>query len=268
MRKQRFMIGVGIAVLGSFVVASTAMAANTQTLTVKSNLTKQFKKTKGASDLDVDIATQIPLGTPVAQTPQHTDVDFDKDLSFTPGNIATCGGSNPKSALAGTNTAAALAACPGAQVGSGTAKACSPVAGCALTPFGGVNLTVTAFNGINNSLVLHARGDQTATTLVLVGQLIRSPLGGQYGQRLSVDVDDTSSTNLHLVDFHTIVPKKQSVKKNKKKGKPAKFYISARCSGDRRWQFSETTQYRAGGGSSTATTEVPCQQKKEKKKKK
>ena len=32
--------------------------------------------------------------------------------------------------------------------------------------------------------------------------------------------------------FKTASPKKQDVKKNKKKGKPAKFYVCAKCSNE------------------------------------
>jgi hypothetical protein len=269
MRKHKFVIGVCIALAGSLIAASAAMAVNSQKLTVLATPTKQFKKTKGAGALDVDIATTIPLGTPVAQTASHTDVDFDKDYKFTPGKLPQC---NPIS-LANTTTAAAQAACPGSQVGQGTAALCSPAVGCGAGP-GTVPVTVTAFNGTtaggNPTFLLHAKPGGVAAQnppLVLVGTLIRSPVGGAYGMRLSVEVQDTASTQLHLVDFHTIVNKVQTVKRNKKKNKPAQFYISANCS-DKSWEFSETTQYRAGGGTSTSTTSVPCSQKKEKKKKK
>lgn len=272
MRKRKYVIGATLALAASVAMAAVAHATvDSQTLTVKVTQSKQDKKIFGPADLDVDIATTETAPTSDNQTPIQTDVDFDRDFKFTPGSLPTCGGADPKSLLKSTTTAAALAACPGAQVGSGTAFACPAKFGClAQVPF-----VVTAFNGArvngNATFILHARSDASSVTLILIGTLIPSPAGPLYGQRLSVAVDDTSSTGLHLRDFHVIVPKTQSVKKKKgkagKPAKPAKYYISAKCSGNKTWDFQETTQYRGGAPTLNAKAQVACTQKKTKPKK-
>ncbi|MGH2955876.1 MAG: hypothetical protein ACRDL6_02640 [Solirubrobacterales bacterium] len=271
MRKRKYLMGLTLALATSVAVAGTAHAAVLgQTLTVAPSPTKQAKKKFGAGALDVNIATTHSFPQPAAQTAQQTDVDFDKDYRFTPGKLPQC---NPAS-LANTTTAAAQAACPGSQVGSGDATLCSSAGGCGALSIPAV---VTAFNGTpsggNPTFLLHVKAGGIAAAvpnLVLVGTLINSPAGGEFGKRLSVQVPDTSSQGVQLTNFHTVVPKTRSQKPKKKKGKkkkPARYYIEARCS-DKSWQFQETTLFRAGGGTATGTATVPCKQKKAKKKKK
>ena len=101
---------------------------------------------------------------------------------------------------------------------------------------------------------------------------------------------DTSPTGLTLTHFRMFVPKQVTNKKrvaDKKKRKKCKridnkgkrgkclkkakrtvktFYVSQRCSNDRRWSFTESTAFRAGGGTHAASTSQGCVQKKSKKK--
>ena len=133
---------------------------------------------------------------------------------------------------------------------------------------------VSAFNGTpsggNPTLVLHTKpGGIAAATppTILTGVLVTSPVGGLYGKRLTVTVPDTSSTGLDLTDFQTTINKLVTKKANKKKHKPAKYYLNAKCS-KKSWAFQTTTTFRAGGGSAVATATMPCKQKKSKKKKK
>jgi hypothetical protein len=262
MRNHKFLVGTVFAVTAMFATAAVAQAAITQTTTVSATPSKQNKKTPGAVSLHVDIKTQFPLGTPANQSPSHTDLDLPKDFSFTP-PARTC---NP-TALTGTTTDQAKAACPGSQVGSGSAQLCNPTAGCAASPGGGpVPATVTAFNGIksggNATLVLHTKPNGVAQAnppVILTGTLVPSPLGGLYGKRLSVEIQDTASTQLDLVDFDTTIPKLKT--KKAKKGKPAKFYLMAKCS-KKKWPYQTTTTFRNGGGSALSSATVPCKQKK------
>jgi hypothetical protein len=264
MRNRKFLVGTVLAVTAMFATAAVAQAAITQTMTVSATNTKQNKKVAGGTGLHVDIKTNYPLGTPASQSASHTDLDLPKDYKFVP-PAATC---NPTS-LTGTTTDQAKAACPGSQVGSGVAQLCNTVAGCAGTPGGGpVPATITAFNGIksggNPTLVLHTKPNgvaQANAPVILTGTLIPSPLGGVYGKRLSVEIQDTSSTNLDLVDFDTTITKLKTKKPNKAKHKPAQFYIMAKCT-KKSWAFQETTTYRAGGGTASASATVPCKQKK------
>lgn len=269
MGKRKYLVGATLALAVSVAVAAIAQAAViSQTLTViVPQGSKQDKKVRGPAGLDVDIATAETPPTPAAQTASHTDVDFDKDFKFTPGKLPQC---SPAS-LAGTTTEAAKAACGASQVGFGTANSCSAAGGCGVAS---VPLVVTAFNGTTAggrpTFLLHAKpgGIGAATPpLVLVGTLIPSPLGAPYGSRLAVEVPDTASTGLHLNDFHVFVLKQVTVKRNKKKNKPAKFYISAKCS-RKTWSFQSTTFFRGGAPTQVSQANVPCKQKKAKKKKK
>jgi hypothetical protein len=268
MRNRKFLVGAGLTAVSLFLMVGVAQAAQTQTMTVSATNTKQDKKVAGGTGLHVDIKTTYPLGTPAAQSASHTDLDLPKDFAFVP-PVAQC---NPTQ-LAGTSTAQALALCGASQVGQGVATLCSPLGGCANTPGGGIPAVVTAFNGVpaggSPQLILHTKpGGVAAATppTVLTGVLIPSPAGPLYGQRLSVTVPDTSSTGADLVDFDTTINNIVTKKANKKKNKPAKHYINAKCS-SRTWAFQETTTYNAGGGTASASATVPCTQKKTKKKK-
>jgi len=269
MRNRKFFIGVALAVTGALATAGIAQAAQTQTLTVSASNSKQDKKVPGGTNLHVDIKTQTPLGTPAAQSASHTDLDIAKDFSFVP-PTATCNATQ----LAGTTTAQAQAVCGASIVGQGSGTLCSPVGGCGATPGGGIPVAITAFNatpsGGNAGLNLHAKPGGAAASappLVLTGTLVPSPAGALYGKRLSVDVPDSSGTGFNLVDFDTTINRIVTKKANKKKHKPAKYYISAKCS-KKSWAFQSTTTFRAGGGSATASATIPCKQKKSKKKKK
>lgn len=266
MRKRKYLIGATLALAVAIAMPSFASAApNSQTLSVSVGKSKQEKKKRGAADIDVTVDTQYTFPTP-AQTAQNTVVDFDNDFRFNPGKLPNC---NP-TALVNTTTDQAKAACSGSDVGAGAAT----LVGLAGAPV--VGAIVTAFNGTpvggNPQLLLHTRSTANTTT-VLDGTLINSPLGGEYGKRLNVNVPDTGSTlGQTLVHFQTAVPRQVTAKKKKKNKKTGKkqviktYYVSARCS-DKSWQFEETTLFRAGGGTQNAKAEVACKQKKKKKKK-
>jgi hypothetical protein len=265
MRKRNYVMGL-VAVLAISVVAPSAAHAaitgNTMSVVVSAN--KQDKKIKGPADIGVTIDTQhsFPDLTP-GQTASNAVVDFDKNFAFNSGKIKTC---NP-ALLAGTTTEAAKAACPGTEVGKGDAGLCTFAGTCSVTA------VVTAFNGVKSGgnlvLLLHTR-TSAGTTSVLLGQLITSPLGGEFGKRLDVTVPDTTPTGQELVHFFTSIPKTVSEKKKVKDKKTGKkktvksYYISASCS-NKSWEFRETNTYRLGGGQQTASATVPCTQKKAKK---
>lgn len=268
MRKRKYLIGATLALAMSIVVPAAAHAAVTgQTLTVKVTPIKQQKKVAGPSAIDVVVATQYTFPTPAGQTASNTVLDFDRGLSFFPGNLADC---NPTS-LANTTTAQADAVCGKSRVGSGDAILCSFAAGC--VGAGKIDAIVSAYNGTpsggNPTILLHTKTNTPAPPTVLTGVLIKSPVGGKFGNRLDVTVPDTTPAGVTLTNFHTNVPKKQTKPKKKKNGKvvkPAKFYVMAKCL-DKVWDFQETTTFRAGGGSHFDGTTQPCKQKPAKKKK-
>jgi hypothetical protein len=268
MRKRKYLIGATLALAASVAFAGIAQAVLTdQVFIVSVGAKKQQKKTRGAADINITLDTIETPPTPAAQTASLVYVDFDKDFAITPGKLPTC---NP-TALTGTTTEAALAACGASKVGTGGATLCSAMGGCALTPGGGIQGVVTAFNGVpsgGTSLILHARfGPPANTTTVLTGVFSASPLGPTYGPRLAVTVPDTALTGLHLTHFQTAIPKLVTVKANKKKKKPAKYYVSAKCS-DKTWEFRSEDMGRAGRPTNIETTTVPCKQLRPKKKKK
>jgi hypothetical protein len=268
MRKRKYVIAATLALAASVAVAAIAQATiGQQNLIVSVAAKKQDKKVKGPADINITVDTPFTAPQNPAQTDQNTNVDIDRDFTIVPGKVPTCNATS----LAGTTTDQANATCGPAKIGSGAATLCSSAAGCAGTPGGGVQGVVTAFNGQPSggspAVILHARfGPPANTTTVLTGTFQPSPLGAPYGQRLVVLVPDTSLTGLRLTHFQTSISKLVSVKANKKKHKPAKFYVMAKCS-HKVWSFRSETNFRAGGGQGNATTTVPCTQKKTKKKK-
>jgi hypothetical protein len=281
-RKRRIWVA-GVAGLAVSVgVAAFAQAAITGTaITVTSTKTKQFKKQHGPTDMTtLNEFLQTPP-TPIGQTAEITNVDFDRDFKFTAGKIGECAPSQ----LAGLGTADAKAACPTAIVGGGIATSCSAAQGCGP---GEHQLEVTLFNGVPQGgapvLILHLKGIGAIAALppfVVPGRLINSPLAGQgYGKRLTIpDQPDVQSTGFHLrsvrLELGVLkngVKKKVKGPKNPKTGKRKikkvpQYYVMAKCS-DKVWQFRTETTFRGGGGTHVDTGTTPCQQKAAKKKKK
>jgi hypothetical protein len=268
MRKRNYVMGLVAVLAVSVAVPAVAHAAITgTTITASVTGTKQEKKVRGGIGLDFTTNTAHTFPDVVPQTASNATVDFDKDFAFTSKGLPTC---NPTK-LANTTTDQALAACPGKRkVGSGDATLCSFAGACGAAP-GGATGVVTAFNGTPSggalSLLLHTRTSAGNTT-VLDGTLVNSPVGGSFGKRLNVNVPDTSPTGQELTIFHTNIPKTVvSKKKNKKTGKTVKtFYLSAKCSADKIWQFQASFIHRNGGPTTNGATQVPCKVKKPKKK--
>ena len=264
MRKRKYMMGLVAAMAISVVVPAAAHATiapvDPTTLIVDASPAKQAKKARGGIALN--------LTTSTAHVPPHDNltpaaavvVDFDKDLAFNAGRKAEC---SPVE-LSNTTTGEAVSRCGRAQVGDGFAT--TRGADGSLT-----QEVVSAFNGAASGgglqLLLHVRITQANTTLVLPGNLENSPLGGQYGKRLNVaPIQNSAPTGRQLETFQTTV-RKQVVRKKKKKLANGKkktiktYYVSARCSRDKVWQFSTQNQH-YGGPTTSATTEEACKQKK------
>jgi hypothetical protein len=265
MRKRKYLIGLTLALAASVAVSGIAQGAVTgQTLTVTVGKSKQDRKLRGPSDINVTVDTAEAPPTPAAQTAAQTLVNFDPDFDL--GNTAKYGECDPAT-LANTTTDQAKALCAGKEVGAGNSTVCSAAAGCGVVSLPG---TVTAFNGVPSggspTIILHNRiGPPANVTTVLTGVL--------NGASLLVTVPDTAATGLNLTHFFTGVPvlktgtqKAKGKKGGKKKSTPI-YYITARCS-KKTWNFSETTTFRGGAPSQSASTQIPCTQKKAKKKKK
>jgi len=273
MRKRNYVTGLVAALAISVAVPAMAHAAIVSTdITAIANGTKQQKKVRGAVGLDFTTNT-VHTYPGVLQPTAFATVDFPKDWAFNAGKLPTC---NPV-ALLNTTTDQAKGICGGKRIlGGGDATTCNATGTCGNpvkggTPgFGGI---VTAFNAVRSGgslgILLHTRLSAGAT-LVLNGQLVNSPLGGIYGKRLNVETPDSTSTGQELTQFHTNLPKTVSKKKKKidkatgKKKVIKTFYISARCSKKKKWDFLATFAHRNGGPTTQGTTQVACKQKKKK----
>jgi len=139
-------------------------------------------------------------------------------------------------------------------VGAGSANLAGAVAG--------VTAVVTAFNGTtsggNPTILLHSR-TTAGTTAVLIGAL-EPGAGGTYGKQLNVTVPILSGGLFVITRFSTTIPKRQTVKANKKKGKPAKFYVGAKCS-TKKWTFRARSTADTGQAVTTPVVTLPCRQK-------
>ena len=266
MRKRNYLIGMAGALVLSLGVAGTANAAGTltgQTVKVTASSKPQDKKAVGPiSSLKVEVDTtydgnQLP---PFTGKAINTKVDFPKDFVFTPPK-AQC---DPNTGGFNTSTTeVAKSLCGPAQVGTGSARILAPaIVGGQLTA------NVTAFNGTTPeglpTILLHSR-TSAGTTTVLVGTLRRSDQGGKFGTVLDVIVPPLPLGAV-IVHFETTIPQLLTVKANKKKNKPAKYYVGAKCS-TKTWNFQARSTY-DNGATTIGTSSAPCKQKKSKKKKK
>lgn len=205
---------------------------------------KQFSK-KGT------LYTRVFLDdvTPPVPSADHVDIDYPAEGKISTKRIPRCDPAD----IQGSNPQDAIAACKKAQVGQGSATAFGVPAG-----------PVSAFNGPkqggNPTILLHSF---TANVpIVLQGVISPSPVGPQYGQRLSVPVSTSAGggvpPGIAITDFDTTVSKLTKVKKKKKKKK--KFtYVSARCT-DGVAEFQGTFEY-SNFPTQTVQTTQPCTQK-------
>jgi hypothetical protein len=141
---------------------------------------KTFKATSlksGVTTLDEDNSPAIP-----AEAAEEVYLDYDDDIKIKLAGVPEC--TQP---LQGTTTEEANGLCGSSRVSvAGSAKARIPMFP---APNNEVSdLTVTAYHGTGNHLLLHAYSPTltSANTQVVDGQVIKSPKGGDFGQRLSV----------------------------------------------------------------------------------
>jgi hypothetical protein len=254
MRKLNYLIGAlafAVAGVASAGVASAAVTSQTMTATVTP--TKVGKKPKSRTPVTLKVETTTGYDN-AALGPATTlaQIDFDKDFAFTTKGLATC----DPTTLANTTTAQAIAACGSAQVGSGSAILAGAV--------GAQTAVVTAFNGPpvggQPQILLHSRVDALSITAVLSGTVGSSPLGGNYGKRLTVTVPLLAGGHEAFTEFQTTVNK---VTKIKKKGKKVKQgYVSANCDKDKTWLFSSVFTYADGSTKTAVSPNTACKPKK------
>jgi len=247
MRKRKFLIGAVLGVVASLAVSGVASAAvQNQTYSSVAAKTKQDRKARGqVGDFRTDVDTFYAGGFTPAAT--QTVLTFDRAFKFDPGNLDEC---NPAS-LVGQTSGSARSICGSAQVGQGSAV---------ITRLDGIALpaVVSAFNGVpsggNPVILLHTDVAGVTTKPILTGTL--------RGNTLTVSVPVTPGTV--ITHFDTTINRIKVKKANKKKGKPAKFYVMAKCN-DGAWNHSETTTF-TDGSTKTSDFSQKCKKKPKKKK--
>jgi hypothetical protein len=241
MRKHKLMIGAVVGLVGVVAAAGIASAAvSSQTYSSVAQKTKQFKKTRGpVGTFATDVATSYSSFGPRAT---QTVITFDHDYKFSPGKLPQCNAAS----LSGKDAAGAKAACPGSQVGQGSAVLTTAVNST-------LNGIVTAFNGVrsggNPTILLHVDVQGSTTKPILTGTL--------SGTVLTVQVPLTPG--IEITNFQTTINQVVTQKK-RVNGKTVKtFYVSAKCS-HKKWNHSETTTFEDGSTKSAAFTQK-CKQK-------
>jgi hypothetical protein len=239
-----------VAVAGSLALTSIASGAVTgQTYSSVASKTKQDKKVRGPVG---NFVTNVDTTYDAVFSPggSQTVLTFDTAFKFDPGNIPDC---NP-ALLTGKDAAGAVAACGPSQVGQGAATNRSNPTGAQTLP--GV---VSAFNGVpsgsNPVILLHVDIIGSTTSPILTGTLT--------GNTLTVQIP---ASPFVLTHFDTTINQIRTKKANKKKGKPAKYYVSAKCN-DGKWDHAETTTFADGSSKSAVSPTQKCKKKKTKKKK-
>jgi hypothetical protein len=217
-------------------VSGVAEAVSTQHLeaSIDKKLSSKKKKKKKYKNVDLTVHT-FTEGTadvgPLPDFPSQTQtaiLHFGKGFKFTTKGLPQCNQNDP--AFQSGTSEAAIAACgpngtavtPAGEdstVGSGAARALTPLP----PPNDNVPVEVNAFNGTpgggNPTILLHSRADQLDNTTPLVGEL--------DGRDLIVPVPQLAAGFAVLSDFETTVGRKYKPTKSKKKKK--KFYVGARC---------------------------------------
>jgi len=241
MRKRNLMIGAVVGLVAVVAAAGIASATITaHTFTVVAQKTKQSKKTLGpVGTLNVDVADTYSSFGPRAK---QAVITVDRDYKFNPGKLPQCNAA----ALTGKDAAGAKAACPGSQVGQGSAVLRT-------TTGTTLNAIVTAFNGVrsggNPTIILHTDVQGSSTKPILTGTIA--------GRIVTVLVPLTPG--IEITDFRVIINQLVTQKK-RVNGKVVKsFYLSAKCS-HKKWTFSETSTFEDGSTQSGAVTQK-CKQK-------
>jgi hypothetical protein len=233
MRKQKYVIGALLGVLGALVVSAPAFAGSAQsdTLAVTVSPKKQDPKVFGGISLHVIIKHNYDnfLGT---QGPRQTVFTVPSSIKIpNQGNIPACS----LSQVQNKPTAQARAACPQSIVGSGSVQAGTP---------GGT---------LNGVATLFASGPKTmfVQTDINNGSVILTIIGSASGHTITFsNIPNTPGIDLSLFDVNII---KRKVGKNL-------WYAMARCDKKKKWATSATTTFYDGKVLSASSSQK-CKQK-------
>jgi hypothetical protein len=208
LRKTRFVLAIGlVTALGAAGIAFADGASdNTETVLGKVSPSKLSKKTYKPVKFYAGVQTTTTHAVPGQQNPEQQLIEFGKNIKFDTTAAATC-----SAALNGTTTDQAKAACPAkSNIGSGTATA-----DLGQGPTQVNDVVVTVFNGpAKNQIRLHAFSPTlgAANTQVVLGNIVKAPSGGKYGQALNVpDAPDLGGDAFMLTKFDTTISKASKV---------------------------------------------------------
>jgi hypothetical protein len=211
-RKSQMILATALCMAVGVAGIAYADGATDQVSTVDGKVTpSKLPKTKyktvkflnGVTTLDEDNNPEIP-----AEPTEEVYIDYDDDIKIRLGGIPECSQN-----LEGTTTAGATALCGSSKMSSsGTAKARIPSFPAPNQEVG--DFTVTVFHGVGNQLLLHAYsptldpGSTGANAQVVDASIVNSPLGGDFGKRLSVpNAPDVAGDNGALVAFNATLSK-------------------------------------------------------------
>jgi hypothetical protein len=227
--------------------AEAAVSSLTQT-NVTTPDTQSATAFGGASIRGDTDTTYTPFG-PAGPTPSliRAVIHFDDDFEIDATGVPIC---NPV-LLAGTTTAQAIAACPGAQIGDGSETWTGPPA------FGGTfPAVVTIFNGppvgTDPTVLLHVRlfppgFPPAGVTAVVTGVVSASTLGGDYGQQIDFVNPPSIPFQLTHIDL-TLFELETS---------PGQFYFSARCGDpDQTWNVTVVNTYNDASTQSASSAQT------------
>jgi hypothetical protein len=260
-----------VALVATGLVAAVAPAALTKSeLTVAVAPAKQSTKTPGGVSIAVNSETAYDAYMPAPANPSshvtRTVLHFDNDFSFNTVGYPQC----PLASIATASTESARATCPDSMIGTGTVNVDGIVG-----PASGI---VTAFNGQPQgglpTVLFHSRvGAPLNSTTVLTGVLKPSEIGGDFGKELDIEVAAVAGGYEVIKHFDVTVGKIVTKKANKKRHKPAKYYVAATCRDkDHTWNFLGDSTFANNGSPGTFKMPSPstqtCKAKPAKKKKK
>lgn len=220
--RWRTLAGVSLAVLG--VTATTAQAAPTDMVqelkvTIRPGKAGTKKKPKNTA---IGVTINSPTSDPAAT--EFVDVFFSKGLQFNNRLFPTC-------SRATIERARSIDSCPkGSIVGRGRARATGFVGGNKVPE----ELTVTAVNSQNNTLLLFVKGTTPLQIAApLAGKLVKA--GGPYGHKLAVTIPESlrnviPGTAYAALSFFTVDVRAQTtIKRGKNRGKKVGYVETIGC---------------------------------------
>jgi hypothetical protein len=251
MRKQ--LIG-GVALVLAFGCLGAGIASGfttTQHIIGKVSPTKRPKDTRVPVKLFVDVfaTTDNPSGIPTPAT--LAKVDFDKDAAFYQKGFPACDVSKFSSS---TTTQQAKSACPGSQIGSGSATILIPTG--PGTPPLKVTATITVFNGKHKTIVLHTYNSLSGAQSLVgkIGPAEAAAGRANYGLTLTVQVPPLAGGTAAIQEFNATIKKTYRYK-----GKKQSIF-SAKCGKDKKFNVQARFTFQ-DGTSSTGTYAQKCKQK-------